>query len=144
MTPVSHEQSLAAEDEGGGSAYLETNDMRRKSPVKEQEEDPEETEDEEVKVNCINGVLHSEMSSDEESDEDDDDVEDADGIDDMKQESRRPVHFVSSSPGRNVLIQRPRAILANSPSRSPQDEGAEEDDVDADDDSSMDESSDDE
>lgn len=140
MTPVSHEQSLAAEDEGGG--YLETNDRKRESPAVK-DEDPEETEDEEVKKNCIGGyagVQDSDLSSDEDSEEDDDDDEepDEDGADVKGESKGRPVQFVSSQQSAGD-IRRPRAILANSPtSRSPQ--NAEEQD-DEDDDSSMDESS---
>lgn len=143
MTPASYDQSLAAEDEGGGLENI--NDTHKNIELSPVEEDPEETEDEEVKVNCIGGfagIQDSDMSSDEESsDEDSDDEDPEEDTAELKEETTKAglVQFVSSQQASGLNIQRPRAVLATSPNRH--DDVEEQDDDD--DDSDLDESSDD-
>jgi hypothetical protein len=154
MTRSSHEQSLAAEDEGGGieAKCISLIDNTKKSLDNNPAvgEDPEETEDEEVKVNCIGGfagVEESDLSSDEGnsdednlSEEEESEEEEEDSDEEEEVEKDGPVQFVSSQRnGSN--IRRPRAVLANSPDLS---QRRDEELADDDDDSSMDESSDDE
>jgi hypothetical protein len=148
MTQSSHEQSLAPEDEGGGfeTKSIPLVNSTDKSSLPVDDEDPEETEDEEVKVNCIGGfagVEDSDMSSEEDNSDKDDlsDEEESEEEEDSEEDEEEieqdgVVQFVSSQQATGSNIRRPRAVLANSPDL-PQGQ-------DDDDDSSIDESSDDE
>lgn len=95
-------------------------------------EDNEDTEDEEVKMNCIGGLRayeESDMSSDEESDKEDDEDEEMT----EKRSESRPVVFVAThveESGSDCKIERPRPVMVQ----------ANDDKIDRDDESSVNES----
>lgn len=135
--------ALSTDHTAGGEE--ETRSDRKVDPV---EDDPEATEDEEVKVNCIggsSGIQDSDMSSDDES-SDEESVPGDENPEDysIPHEARQKhglVHFVAAQQSLTGLdIQRPRAVFGFHNDQHGSSQKAEE--VDEEDASSMDDSSD--
>ena len=135
MTLSPRDDTLATEDEGGGLADLPYEKTR-------DDDNAEETEDEEVKVNCIGGVQDSDLSSD---DDNDDKNDEEDHEEDAAHADGKPglLHFVSSQQPHGINIQRPLAVLGLPTAQNQALQDVQERDDDEDD-SSMDESSEDE